>query len=131
MTDSSQTQLAYVTESVYGTTPASPAFKKTRTTSVPSVLPENQYAMSDEIRSDRNVPSAKKLAQSAAFDLPFEFSYSSFDDFLESFMAGTWTANVLKNGVTQKSFSFESKLITSGGTKYHRQTGVTANTFAL
>ena len=131
MTDSSQTQLAYVVETVPGTTPAAPAFKKVRTTAVPSLIPDNNYAVSDEIRADRNVPAAVKMSQSAGLEIPFEFSYSSFDDFLESFMGSAWASNVLKNGTTQKFFTFESKLVTNGGTKYHRQRGLTANTFSL
>ena len=131
MTDSSQTQIAYVPEGVYGTTPATPAFKKLRVTAVPSLTPKNQYLVSDEIRPDRNVPGATLSGQSVGFDLPFEFSYSSFDDLIASFLGSAWSSNVIKNGVTASSFTFENKLITNVGTKYHRVNGAVANTMAL
>lgn len=131
MTDSSQTQIAYVKESSYGVTPATPAFKKVRTTGVPTLTPEKQFLISDEIRSDRNVPAAVSSGQNASFDLPIEFSYGSFDDLLEGFMSNTWSSDVLKNGTALQSFTFENKFITQAGNRYHRVQGVTVNTFSL
>ncbi|MGI4886100.1 MAG: phage tail tube protein [Janthinobacterium lividum] len=131
MTDSSQTQIAYVKETTYGVTPASPTFKKFRTTNIPSLAPNNQFITSDEIRSDRNVPNVVASGQSVAFDLPIEFSYGSFDDLLQAFMGNTWTGNVLKNGTALTSFSFENKFVTNGGLRYDRAKGVMVNTMAL
>lgn len=131
MTDSSQTQIAYVKEATYGVTPASPAFKKFRTTSIPSLAPNNQFISSDEIRSDRNVPNVVASGQSVAFDLPIEFSYASFEDMLQAFMGNTWAGNVLKNGTALTSFTFENKFVTNNGLRYDRAKGIVVNTFAL
>ena len=65
------------------------------------------------------------------FDLPFEFSYNSFDDFIAAFMASTWSTNVIKNGVAAPSFTFESKITTPAGAKYHRLAGCQVNTMQL
>ncbi|TGE04628.1 phage tail tube protein [Hymenobacter fodinae] len=131
MTDSSQTQTAYVKEASYGVTPATPGFKKVRTTGVPTLTPEKQFLISDEMRPDRNVPAAVSSGQNASFDLPIEFSYGSFDDLLEGFMCSTWASDVLKNGTALQSFTFENKFITSAGLRYHRITGAVVNTFSL
>ena len=131
MTDSSLTRLAYIAEVTYGTTPATPVFKKFRTTSIPSLSPEVAYLISDEIRDDRNIPSAVASNISAQFDVPIEFSYGSFDDMLESLLGSTWASNVLKNGVTQKSFTFENTFTTSAGARYQRIPGAVVNTMSL
>ena len=131
MTDSSQTQIAYVKETTYGVTPTAPAFKKFRTTSIPSLTPQNSFISSDEIRPDRNIPSVVASGQSASFDLPIEFSYGSFDDMLQAFMCNTWSSNVLKNGTTLSSFTFENKFVTNSGLRYQRISGAVVNTFSL
>jgi hypothetical protein len=131
MTDSSQTQIAYVKETTYGVTPTAPAFKKFRTTAVPSLAPNNQFISSDEIRDDRNRPNVVASGQSVGFDLPIEFSYGSFDDMLQAFMCGTWTSNVLKNSAALQSFTFENKFSTDAGLRYDRAQGVVVNTLAL
>lgn len=131
MTDSSQTQIAYVKEASYGVTPASPAFKKFRTTSIPSLTPTNAFLSSDEIRDDLNMPSVVASGQSVSFDLPIEFSYGSFDDMLPAFMRNNWVGNILKNGVSPQSFTFENKFVTDAGLRYDRVPGSTINTMAL
>jgi len=131
MTDSSQTRIAYVPEVTYGVTPATPVFKKFRTTSVPSLSPDVQYLSSDEIRDDRNVSAAAASGISAAFELPIELSYGSFDDMLESLLGGTFTADVLKNGVLKKSFTFENTFQTEAGARYQRIPGAVVNTMQL
>lgn len=131
MTDSSQTRLAYVPEVTYGTTPATPAFKNFRTTSIPSLSPQIQYLISDEIRPDRNIPSAVAGAVQAAFDVPIELSYGSFDDMLSGLLNAAWATNVLKNGVTQKSFTFENTFVTAAGNRYQRIPGAVVNTMTL
>jgi hypothetical protein len=131
MTDSSQTQIAYVKETTYGVTPTAPAFKKFRTTAIPSLTPQNAFISSDEIRSDRNIPSVVASGQSASFELPIEFSYGSFDDMLQAFMCSTWSSDVLKNGTALTSFTFENKFVTNSGLRYQRILGAVVNTFSL
>lgn len=130
MTDSSQTQIAAVVESTYGTTPATPAFTKQRFTGE-SLKAARQNVTSSEIRADRNVTDLIQVGGAAEGGLDFELSYGAFDAFLESALFGAWSTNVLKNGVAQKSFTLE-KLFESGATdQYFRYTGSVVNTMSL
>lgn len=59
--DASQARLAYVAETVIGTTPATPVFQTMRYVSE-GVNLTKQTAIPDEIRPDRNVPTSSMLA---------------------------------------------------------------------
>ncbi len=61
--------------------------------------------------------------------VPFEFSASSYDDLLESALFGTWTTNVLKQGVTLKSLSIEEGHVDLN--QYQVLTGAIANNLSL
>ncbi|AEP08888.1 phage tail tube protein [Micavibrio aeruginosavorus] len=130
MADTSQTRLAYIAESVYGTTPATPTFKKVRYTGE-SLKHARQNITSNEIRPDRNVADLVQVAGGAEGGVNFELSYGTFDDFLESFMYSAWSSNVLKNGITPKSFSIEKTFETGATDNFFRYTGMIANTFNL
>ncbi|PZQ46169.1 MAG: phage tail protein [Micavibrio aeruginosavorus] len=130
MADTSKTQLAYIAETVYGTTPATPVFKLMRFTNE-NILPNVQYLTSDEIRPDRNVPDLTQVGGDAGGDIGLEMSYGSFDDFIEALLGGTWATNVLKNDVTERSFTIEKKFETGVTDQYHRLTGARVNTFNL
>lgn len=130
MTDSSQTRLASIDEVTYGTTPASPAFDTIRITGE-SLKPALQYISSNEIRADRNIPDLTLVGSEAGGAVNFEFSYGTFDKWLESLMYSTWSTNVLKNGVTQKSMTLEKKFEAGATDQYHRYVGSVANTMSL
>lgn len=121
MTDTSQTRLAYIPEVTYGVTPATPAFKNLRFTGENFKI-GSQYVSSNEIRADRSVADSTLVAREAAGGFGFELSYGSFDDMLEALLQGTWATNVLKNGTTLKSFTFE-KTMKGITDQYHRYTG--------
>lgn len=130
MTDTSQMRLAYIAESTEGTTPSTPAFTVARITGE-SLAPNIAHASSDEIRADGNVPDLTQVGMAAGGNVNFELSYGSFDDWLESLLRSAWSSNVLKNGVTPKSFTLE-KTIEAGSTdQYHRFTGARANSMSL
>ncbi|PSL23476.1 phage tail tube protein [Dyadobacter jiangsuensis] len=129
MTDSSQTRLGYVAEATYGVTPTTPVFKKLRMTGE-SLSPAIQYVSSNEIRPDRNVADMTRVGQEAGGDINFELSYGTFDDFLESLMYSTWATNVLKNGVTRKSFTLE-KTFAATANQFHRYPGAVVNSLSL
>jgi hypothetical protein len=130
MVDSSQTRLAYITESTYGTTPATPTLLEQRFTAE-SLNPNFENITSNEIRSDRNVSDLIQVGSSAGGTVDFELSYGSFDLWLESLMYSTWTTNVLKNGNTAKSFSIEKTFEAGATDQYHRFTGCIANSMSL
>lgn len=99
-----------IEESAYGTTPATPAFQIVRMTSE-ALKHTRQNTSSNEIRSDRNTADLVQVAGGAEGPINMEFSYETFDDFLESFMYSTWSSDILKNGVTQKSFTIEKTFV--------------------
>jgi hypothetical protein len=130
MTNASQTRLAAIEEVTYGTTPSTPVFKNLRFTSE-NFNPSQQYVSSNEIRADRNVSDVTMVGQEAAGEMGFELSYGSFDDLIESLMYSTWSTNVIENGVTQKSFTFEKTFEAGSTDQYHRYTGAVVNTMSL
>src|SRR5688572_19381929 len=105
--------IKYVVESVFGTTPASPALKPLRYKGE-SMNPGFQFVRSEEIRSDRNDVDLIKVGHAAGGNVEFELSYASFDDWLEAVMCSTWTVAVgdrftLVNGVLQRSYTVQKR----------------------
>jgi hypothetical protein len=87
-------ELAYVAESVWGTTPTSPTLQNLRFTSE-SLHAETSAEDSKEIRPDRNVSDAIRLNQNASGDIGFEFSYSTYDELLKAALfASAWSSAV-------------------------------------
>jgi len=130
MANASQTRLAYVVESTWGTTPATPSFQNARFVSE-SVNANIENIPSNEIRADRNTTDLIQVGSSAGGAIDFELSYGSFDDWLESVMYNTWSTNVLKNGSTEKSFTLEKTFETGATDQYHRFTGAVAGSMSL
>jgi len=66
-------------------------------------------------------------------DIGFEFSATTFDDFLESVLGGTWAANVLKAGVLRRSYTIERYFsdIAPADKPWHRFTGCEINALNL
>ncbi len=122
MSGTSQTRLAYIEEVTYGVTPSSPAFKTARMTGE-GLKPNINNIKSEEIRADRNVPDLIQVGSSAGGDVNGELSYGAYDDWLESLMNSAWSTNVLKNGVTPKSFTLEKTFETGATDQYHRFAG--------
>lgn len=139
MASGSRHSLALVAETVYGTTPANPAFKKFRHTGL-SVGLSKETLQSEELRDDRMIASVRGGAEQVAGDIEFELSYGSFDDYLQAVLCGTWEVggggtgvDRLKAGVTRRSFTAERNFgdIQSADKPFHRFTGVEFNTLEL
>jgi hypothetical protein len=130
MADSSQTRVAIIPEVTFGTTPATPVFVNQRFVSE-SLNANIETVVSNEIRPDRNVADIIQVAQSASGGLDFELSYGSFDTILEGLFFSTWSSNVLKNGVTAKSFTIEKTFETGATDQFHRFTGAMVNSMTL
>lgn len=92
MANGSRHSMRYVAESVYGQTPATPAFKPIRHTGTTLGL-SKESLQSEEIRSDRQIADFRHGAYQVGGDINFELSFGSFDDLLEAVTLGTWTAN--------------------------------------
>jgi len=106
MSDSSRVQLQYCTETTFATPPASLTMQLLRFTSE-NLKHNNATVVSDEIRADRMRSDLLLVGVDVAGDVAFEFSQGTWDDLLQGALCGTWTANVLKNGVTPFSYLFE------------------------
>lgn len=132
MADGSQYSVAYIAESTYGSTPATPAFSAIRCTGVDLPITKEIFE-SNEIRSDRQRVDARHGGRLVAGTISCEASYGGhFDDFLEAALCGTWSTDVLKAGTTRRSFTIEeiySDL--ENGNKYFLNTGCEIDGFTL
>lgn len=103
--------LSHVKESTFGVTPANPALKRIRANGE-SLNANIQTAESEEINPIPSVVDLVRTGQSAGGQVPFDFAKSAaFDEILEAVLRGTWTAGVLKGGVTKTSFTVMKKLL--------------------
>ncbi len=102
----SQSYLAYIAETVFGTTPATPELISLRTTGNGLNLTK-EAIQSEEIREDRQITDVRHGSRSVAGDFGVELSHNAFDDFLEAALGGTWATNVLKAGTVFRSFTME------------------------
>lgn len=127
----SDRRIAYVAESVFGTTPATPSFKTFRATGG-GPRTNKSTGVSQEIQADRNVRDEFHLGQDVAGAYNFEMSYGTLDELLEGALFSTWSTNVLKNGGTAKSFTLEETLnLGAGGSSFSRFAGAMVNTLSL
>lgn len=121
--------LAYVAETSFGVTPSNPTMKLVRAKSGAKFELKRDTFTSKELNPGRQVMGMTYGNRSGSAELPFEFSYASFDDFLEAVMGGTWSTNVLKMGTTPRSFTFEQGYPDIN--LREQNTGVVVNGFSL
>lgn len=122
-----RSELAYVVESVYGTTPAIPSLTVIpRTGGVPTMIKES--FQSADIRADRQVADMRHGFRSSALSLAVELRHTDYDDLFESLFYSTFSTNVLKIGNTQKSLSIEAAY--NDITQFALMTGAIVNSFS-
>ena len=127
----SKTRLAFVPETTWGATPATPAFKKLRFTGE-TLAAEKNTTQSNEIRDDRNVSDLIQTARMGSGNIDAEFSYGTFDDLFAMMLCNDWATDVLKNGVAEKSATFEKTFNKSDGSFImQRFAGTAINTMNL
>ncbi|WP_238258576.1 phage tail tube protein, partial [Methylobacterium gnaphalii] len=83
-------RIAYVPETVFGTTPATPSFKTFRATGG-GPRTNKTTGTSDEIQADRNVRDEYQLGQDVSGAYNFELAYGNLDDLLEGVLFSTWS----------------------------------------
>lgn len=88
--DSNRASLRYIAESLWAQTPVSGATREMRI-KTSKLAYKKETKTSDEIRSDRMIPSIIEVAASSDGDIDFEFSAGAIDDFLEAFVYGSFT----------------------------------------
>lgn len=125
------TQLSFIKEATWGTTPATPAWQIGRMTGE-SFKITRETKQSAEITPARNISDLIHVGGGAEGGFNFELSYGAYDDIFASMLYGTWVDNVLKNGVAQSSLSFEKKFLVDTATyNYFRYTGMVPNAMNL
>jgi len=86
---SNRVALRQIPEVTWGTTPATPALAAVRFTSE-SINYNADFITSEEIRADRMTPDTIQVSSSAGGDIMGEWSYASYDDFIEAALYSTW-----------------------------------------
>jgi hypothetical protein len=125
-----QHSIHFVSEVTYGTTPAAPAFKPFPHTGTNLAMTKDGLE-SEKLRGDRQVEDFRHGNQSISGDVTSELEYGDLDDILEGVLCGTWAADVLKAGVTRRSFTLERKFADLATPEFHRYTGCEFNSFAM
>ncbi len=82
-------RLAYVVESIPGTTPTTPALQIVRLTGE-SLDVTRENIVSSELRADRNVMDLIQVGGGAGGGVEFELSCGTYDDLLASALQGSW-----------------------------------------
>jgi hypothetical protein len=85
----SLTELGYIAEVSFGSTPVSSAFQRIRDVSFSVNLQKEAY-QSEERRSDRMRQDVRHGYRSVTGDIVGELSQQSWDDFIQAIMGGTW-----------------------------------------
>lgn len=120
------TRIAFVAESVYDTTPSNPTFIRTRVTRG-GMRTNKVTAVSDELQPDRMIRDEMLLGKDSSGPYEAELSYGTFDSILEALLMGTWSTDVLKNGITPKSFTIEETMELGATDSFKRFTGAMVN----
>jgi hypothetical protein len=136
--NSSETEIAFVEESSWGVTPASPTFERARMTGEGLVY-DIQTITSEEITPLSDVTDEVQVGASASGPVNFELSFGdSFGVLMAHALRGEWEVGqsgddleILKAGVERKSLSIEKKFNLDAGASYSRFAGMVANSLNL
>lgn len=112
MADSSRTELAYVPEPLWGTTPAS-ALTKLRFTGE-SLGYSISTTSSSEVRADRQVSDLIQTGASASGAVNLELSYGAYDALIESALFAHWSTALTISETDDIAASNASSAFTSG-----------------
>ena len=126
----SKHSLHYVAESTYGTTPATPVFLPMCITGVSTGLTRDAIE-SGCLSADRQLKDVRNGNKQVGGSIDSELIYGEADTWLEAALMGTWTANVLKAGVTRRSFTVERGFNGLDVPEYHRPTGLELTGFDI
>lgn len=122
--------VAYVEESTFNTTPASPDMLQVPVASV-NISPAKDVFNDPSIRSDRSIRFQRHGNVHVTGDIETAYQHGTYDDFLAAAMHGTWASNVLKQGTTRKSFTIERGYTDLAVPMYQRFTGMVVNQFKM
>lgn len=113
--DSNRADVRAIPEVTWGTTPSSGTSRQVRYTSH-DIVGSKETQVSNEIRSDRMVPSIAETGAGTGGTLNFEFSAGAQDPFMESYLGGTWTRPMTMDEWTGNvSFTGTAAITIAGG----------------
>ena len=119
MAESNLAQVGYITESTWGTTPATPELTEIRLTSDNFAHNKNTVT-SNELRSDRMRADLAQVGSGATGGFNYELSYASFDPFFESAFygaqttlseTGSWTITEATEVLSGSATDFDNVLV--------------------
>ena len=127
----SLSRVATVAESAFGVIPVSPGFTNLRRASGGLRTNKNSVALAD-MQFGRDVTDVVELSQSVSGSYDFEFSAGSFDaTLLAPAMFGAWSGNILVNGATDQSQTFEETFQAGSVLSYRRFVGCKVDRISL
>jgi hypothetical protein len=128
----SEVQFGMVSEVTMGTTPATPVFQKLRDRGGSRIHINRPRLEASERRADRNLGSTYGGIGGGTGRIQSLLFHETFmHDLLEMALCSTFSTNLLKNGVAQKSYTFERKVAAGGNTIFDRLTGALVDKMAL
>lgn len=113
MSDAARHAAYFVKETVFGTTPENPAFKRLRHTGL-TLGVQRGSLQSEELRPDRQIQDFRLGTVAVAGDVNAELSFESYDDLLEAVLLGTWTPKASKTATTLSAAASDSSINDSG-----------------
>lgn len=117
MADSNRASMGFVEESTWGTTPSS-ALQALRITGE-SLADQEESTESAEILSDRQLRDVIRTGRFSQGDINGELTEDVLDSLLEGVLGDTWSSDVLENGTTKKSYTFEKAITVDGSPSVH------------
>lgn len=121
-------RLIYVEETAWGQTPDMPSCTLLQFTSE-SLAGAKDTLISNMLRPDRNVDYMIYGNQNAGGTITGELVYKLWDDFIAAALFNDWSADVLKNGIVEKSFTLEKGF--TDISKYIPYRGMMVNTMTV
>lgn len=103
----SRSQVAFIAETTFGTTPATPTLVALPITAFNLNMTRSDFKDAT-IRADRMTRFSISGTRSVTGDFTTELSHGNMDAFVAAAVNSAWSTNVLKTGTTQTSFSIEN-----------------------
>lgn len=120
--------LTFIPETEFGVTPTGVDVYRFRHTTC-GLEAKKDSLQSAELRDDAQISDHRLGNKQTGGDVGFEFSYGAFDEFLAAAVRGAWAGDVLKAGVTMRSFTIQRLFRDIG--QYETFTGCEVNTLSL
>ncbi|MEM9043515.1 MAG: phage tail tube protein [Pseudomonadota bacterium] len=137
--NSSETEVAFVEESAWGVTPASPAFQRLRLTGE-SLTHTKENVVSEEITPTADVADEVGVGSSGTGGVNFELTFGDQDTgvMLAHALRADWALGTgadqledLVAGTAKKSMTLQKKFALDAGSDFNRYPGMRVNTLSL